>query len=182
MLRIPRRCTLPGPAPTAATELSVPPVQHPADRLASVEDRLPERPVNLTIRGENTDLSILAAVVPGITDLQGPVDIRVDITGTSSRPQFAGEATLEGGALTIEASGVTYEDLRGTVSFDNDEIRTHVARALELTAELVGDQAARSDRRARRRGADRRAQYIRRGTVSRAPDRQIARRARKRRK
>ena len=90
--------------------------------LASVTDRLPERPVDLQIRGENTDLSILAAIIPGLTDLEGPVDIRVDITGTSGAPRFAGAAMLDGGKLTIPQTGVTYEDLRGTISFDNDQI------------------------------------------------------------
>ncbi|MGH7565662.1 MAG: translocation/assembly module TamB domain-containing protein, partial [Gemmatimonadota bacterium] len=90
--------------------------------LASVPDRLPERPVDLQIRGENTDLSILAAIIPGLTDLAGPVDIRVDITGTSEAPRFAGAAVLEGGTLTIPRTGVTYEDLRGTITFDNDQI------------------------------------------------------------
>ncbi|HET6361008.1 MAG TPA: translocation/assembly module TamB domain-containing protein [Gemmatimonadota bacterium] len=90
--------------------------------LASVADRLPERPVDLQIRGENTDLSILAAIIPGLTDLEGPVDIRVDITGTSGAPRFAGAAVLDGGSLTIPQTGVTYEDLRGTITFDNDQI------------------------------------------------------------
>ncbi|HJU86382.1 MAG TPA: translocation/assembly module TamB domain-containing protein [Gemmatimonadota bacterium] len=90
--------------------------------LASVADRLPERPVDLQIRGENTDLSILAAIIPGLTDLEGPVDIRVDVTGTSGAPRFAGAAVLDGGKLTIPQTGVTYEDLRGTISFDNDQI------------------------------------------------------------
>ncbi len=90
--------------------------------LASVADRLPERPVDLEIRGENTDLSILAAIIPGLTDLEGPVDIRVDITGTSGAPRFAGAAVLDGGKLTIPRTGVTYEDLRGTITFDNDQI------------------------------------------------------------
>jgi autotransporter translocation and assembly factor TamB len=90
--------------------------------LTSVADRLPERPVDLQIRGENTDLSILAAIIPGLTDLEGPVDIRVDITGTSGAPQFAGAAVLDGGKLTIPQTGVTYENLRGTINFDNDEI------------------------------------------------------------
>ncbi|HEU4464118.1 MAG TPA: translocation/assembly module TamB domain-containing protein, partial [Gemmatimonadota bacterium] len=90
--------------------------------LASVADRLPERPVDLQIRGENTDLSLLAAIIPGLTDLEGPVDIRVDITGTSGAPRFAGAAVLDGGKLTIPQTGVTYEDLRGTISFDNDQI------------------------------------------------------------
>lgn len=90
--------------------------------LASVPDRLPERPVDLQIRGENTDLSILAAIIPGLTDLSGPVDIQVDITGTSESPQFAGAAVLRGGSLTVDATGVTYEELHGNVTFDNDEI------------------------------------------------------------
>ncbi len=90
--------------------------------LESVADRLPERPVDLQIRGQNTDLSILAAIIPGLTDLEGPVDIRVDITGTTGAPRFAGAAVLDGGKLTIPQTGVTYEDLRGTIRFDNDQI------------------------------------------------------------
>jgi autotransporter translocation and assembly factor TamB len=90
--------------------------------LGSVADRLPERPVDLHIRGENTDLSILAAFIPGLTDLSGPVEVRVDITGSSGSPRFDGQATLQGGTLTIPSTGVRYSDLRGSVSFDNDEI------------------------------------------------------------
>ena len=90
--------------------------------LASVADRLPERPVDLQIRGENTDLTILSAIIPGLTDLAGPVDIQVDISGTSESPRFSGAAVLQGGTLTIAATGVTYEDLHGNIAFDNDEI------------------------------------------------------------
>ena len=90
--------------------------------LVSGVDRLPERPIDLHISGENTDLSLLGAVVPGLTDLAGPVDIRVDITGTSENPRFAGQATLQGGTLTIPATGVTYRDVRGRIAFDNDQI------------------------------------------------------------
>ena len=97
-------------------------------------DRLPERPVDLHIIGENTDLSLLGAVIPGLTDLAGPVDIRVDITGTSENPRFAGQATLQGGRLTIPATDVTYSDIRGRVAFDNDRI------AIE---ELTGTDGAR---------------------------------------
>jgi len=102
--------------------------------LASVPDRLPERPVDLQIRGENTDLSILAAIIPGLTDLEGPVDIRVDITGTSGEPRFAGAAVLDGGRFTIPQTGVTYEDLRGNISFDNDQI---------TISEITGTDGAR---------------------------------------
>ncbi|HJR53038.1 MAG TPA: translocation/assembly module TamB domain-containing protein [Gemmatimonadota bacterium] len=102
--------------------------------LASVPDRLPERPVDLRIRGENTDLSLLAALIPGLSDLEGPVDIQVDITGTSGSPRFAGAAVLEGGRLTIPATGVTYQDLRGDISFDNDEI---------TIAQITGTDGAR---------------------------------------
>jgi autotransporter translocation and assembly factor TamB len=90
--------------------------------LASVPDRLPDRPVDLQIRGENTDLTILSAIIPGLTDLAGPVDIQVDISGTSESPRFSGAAVLRGGTLTVAATGVTYEDLHGNIAFDNDEI------------------------------------------------------------
>jgi autotransporter translocation and assembly factor TamB len=102
--------------------------------LASVPDRLPDRPVDLQIRGENTDLSILAAIIPGLTDLSGPVDIQVDITGTSESPRFAGAAMLRGGSLTVDATGVTYEEVHGNVTFDNDEI---------TIAELTGTDGGR---------------------------------------
>lgn len=85
-------------------------------------DRLPEREVDLVIRGENTDLSLLSAVVPGLRDLGGPVDLRVEIHGTSQAPRFEGIATLADGRMTIPATGVTYEGISGTIQFNNDRI------------------------------------------------------------
>lgn len=85
-------------------------------------DRLPERPVDLVIRGENTDLTLLSAIVPGLRDLSGPVDMRIEIHGTSQAPRFDGVATIADGRMTIPATGVTYEGIAGTIRFNNDRI------------------------------------------------------------
>jgi autotransporter translocation and assembly factor TamB len=85
-------------------------------------DRLPDRPIDVSIRGVNTDMSLLGAFVPGISDLTGPVDIRVDIRGTTEAPRFDGAATIQSGRLTINATGVTYEDIVGQIAFSNDRI------------------------------------------------------------
>lgn len=91
--------------------------------LAGRSDRLPDRPVDLQIRGTNTDLSLLGALIPGLTDLAGPIELRVDITGTTDTPRFAGLATVREGQFTISATGVTYQDIAGRVDFNNDRIR-----------------------------------------------------------
>lgn len=92
-------------------------------------DRLPERPVDLTIRGENTDLSLLSAVVPGLRDLAGPVDLRIAITGTSQSPRFEGRASISNGRMTIPATGVTYRGIEGALQFNNDRIVVEELRA-----------------------------------------------------
>lgn len=91
--------------------------------------RLPDRPVDLLIEGQGTDLSLLGAFVPGLTNLAGPVDLRVEITGTSQAPRFAGRVEVRDGRLTIPASGMTYRGIVGTIEFDNDRIVVSEIRA-----------------------------------------------------
>lgn len=86
-------------------------------------DRLPNRAVDLEVRSRNTDLSLLAAVVPGLSELSGPVEIEVSVAGTAEEPRFEGFATLENGRFRVSATGVRYRDLTGRVSFNNDRVR-----------------------------------------------------------
>lgn len=86
-------------------------------------DRLPNRAVDLEVRSRNTDLSLLAAVVPGLSELSGPVEIEVSVGGTAEEPRFEGFATLENGRFRVSATGVRYHDLTGRVSFNNDRVR-----------------------------------------------------------
>jgi autotransporter translocation and assembly factor TamB len=99
-------------------------------------DRLPDRPVDVTVRGDNTDMSLLGAFVPGISDLAGPIDLRVDVRGTAESPQFEGEAIVQGGRMTVNASGVTYRDINGRITFNNDRI------TVERIAGTDGDNGA----------------------------------------
>lgn len=85
-------------------------------------DRLPDRPIDLTIEGEGTDLSLVGAFVPGVTDLSGPVDLRIEISGTSQSPRFEGAVTVIDGRLTIPATGVTYSGIAGRIGMSNDRI------------------------------------------------------------
>ena len=85
-------------------------------------DRLPQRPIDLELRGRNTDLSLLGAVVPGLEDLAGPVEILVEIGGTTEAPRFEGRATVRNGRMTIPATGVRYTDIQGRIRFNNDRI------------------------------------------------------------
>ncbi|MFN2382832.1 MAG: translocation/assembly module TamB domain-containing protein [Gemmatimonadota bacterium] len=85
-------------------------------------DRRPNRPVDLRVTGTNTDLSLLGAFIPGLSDLAGPIDLAVTIAGTSEAPLFDGLATLRGGQMTITATEVTYEEITGRITFTNDRI------------------------------------------------------------
>lgn len=93
--------------------------------------RLPERPVDLHVTGRDTDLSLLAAFLPGLEDLSGPVDIVVDVTGTSQAPRFEGRATVTNGRMTIVATGVTYRGIQGRVAFNNDRILVEEIRGTD---------------------------------------------------
>ncbi|HKY60184.1 MAG TPA: translocation/assembly module TamB domain-containing protein [Gemmatimonadota bacterium] len=85
-------------------------------------DRVPNREVDLHVEGRNTDLTLLAAFLPTIQDVSGPIDVSVDVTGTTENPRFEGVATLRDGAFRIPATGVGYEAINGRITFNNDEI------------------------------------------------------------
>lgn len=85
-------------------------------------DRLPNRPIDLHVEGRGTDLSLLGAFVPGLTELEGPIDVEIDVRGTTQAPRFEGYATLGGGRMTIPATGMTYRDIQGRVQLTNDRI------------------------------------------------------------
>ncbi|MGH7589697.1 MAG: translocation/assembly module TamB domain-containing protein [Gemmatimonadota bacterium] len=85
-------------------------------------DRLPNRPVDLHVEGRNTDLTLLAAFLPVLQDVSGPIDLSVSVTGTAESPRFEGVATLRDGGFRIPATGVAYEGINGRITFNNDEI------------------------------------------------------------
>lgn len=85
-------------------------------------DRLPDEPVDLHVEGRNTDLNLLAAFVPQLEDASGPIDVQIDVTGSAESPRFDGQATLRDGRFRIPATGVGYEGIGGSVTFNNDEI------------------------------------------------------------
>lgn len=90
--------------------------------LVSGVDRLPDRPVDLHVEGRNTDLTLLAAFLPVVQDVSGPIDLSVNVTGTAETPRFEGVATLRDGGFRIPATGVAYEAINGRITFNNDEI------------------------------------------------------------
>jgi autotransporter translocation and assembly factor TamB len=85
-------------------------------------DRIPNRPVDLHVEGRNTDLTLLAAFMPTLQDVSGPIDVIVDVTGTTEDPRFDGVANLRDGGFRIPATGIRYEAINGRVTFNNDEI------------------------------------------------------------
>jgi autotransporter translocation and assembly factor TamB len=85
-------------------------------------DRVPNRAVDLHVEGRNTDLTLLAAFLPVIQDVSGPIDVSVDVTGTAESPLFEGVVTLRDGGFRIPATGVAYEAINGRITFNNDEI------------------------------------------------------------
>lgn len=91
-------------------------------------DRVPDRPVDLHVEGRNTDLTLLAAFVPALQEVSGPIDLSVDVTGTAESPRFEGVATLGEGTFRIPATGVTYEAIEGRITFTNDEIVVELIR------------------------------------------------------
>jgi len=70
-------------------------------------------PVDLRLRAEQLDLSVVRVLAPGqVRDSTGRVNIDLAVAGRRSAPQVSGRLALDDGRLTLVATGVTYEELR----------------------------------------------------------------------
>ncbi|HYV58423.1 MAG TPA: translocation/assembly module TamB domain-containing protein [Candidatus Nitrosopolaris sp.] len=70
-------------------------------------------PVDLRLRAEQLDLSVVRVLAPGqVRDAAGRVNVDLAVAGRRAAPQMSGRLALDDGRLALVATGVTYQELR----------------------------------------------------------------------
>jgi translocation and assembly module TamB len=86
----------------------------------SVETRLLEAPLALTIEGDSIPLAPIAEFTDAITTFQGRAYGRVTVAGTWKVPSFGGAIGLDASRVGVAATGVTVTNLVGRLRFAGD--------------------------------------------------------------
>jgi hypothetical protein len=98
--------------------------------VAVAERQLPDT-LSVSARADSVDLSVLEALTPLIRDVQGVLSAEVGLGGTWRQPRLGGGARIAGGAATIPALNVRYENVTGDLSMVGDTISV---RSLSATS------------------------------------------------
>ena len=77
-----------------------------------VERRLPDRTIELTAVMDSLPVAMVLGLVEGIEEVEGAVDGRVMVGGSSGQPEPRGEITVEGAGLSIPALGLRPRGIR----------------------------------------------------------------------
>jgi translocation and assembly module TamB len=83
----------------------------------------PASPMQLQIRLQDADLSLLSLVTPKITDASGTVAGEVNVAGTVAAPQMAGFLRSAGGRMRVAGLRTPIENMNIDLSFSQDAIQ-----------------------------------------------------------
>jgi hypothetical protein len=90
-------------------------------RFGPVPQRVLPEPVNMSVRMTSFPAAFVLGLLPGFRDIQGTFpEAALEATGLARDPALRGGLTLSGGAVTVEATGVRYERVEGTVLMNED--------------------------------------------------------------
>ena len=70
-----------------------------------------------------------------IVDASGPLEVGVRLTGTPSRPRYAGRIAVRDGTFRNGRDGARYRAIAGSIEFDNDRISIPELRAASTGGE-----------------------------------------------
>jgi hypothetical protein len=102
--------------------------------------------VDLSIDSSPLDLGVVQGFTTAVTDVRGTLEAHVRVEGTADDPRPSGAVTVQDGALTVAANGVTYTNLTGQIDLQPDGIHIDQITVLDnhqSAMTLVGDLALR---------------------------------------
>ena len=103
--------------------------------LAAVEDRVPDRPMDVQIAADSLDAAIALSYLTSLEQVVGIVTGDVHVGGTLDAPRPEGLVTLEGGEWTIEAIGVRHTGVGGRLTLNQN-------RTVDVELAATGDGAS----------------------------------------
>ncbi|HKS06411.1 MAG TPA: translocation/assembly module TamB domain-containing protein [Gemmatimonadaceae bacterium] len=104
--------------------------------LRSVDTRMLDAPLTGTITADSTDLAVIEAFSPGLTNATGKFDAHLTLGGTWREPRIDGLVSVARGAVTLSRLGVRYDDIQAQLLFFGDSVH-------------INEISARSDGHAR---------------------------------
>ncbi|HEV2986583.1 MAG TPA: translocation/assembly module TamB domain-containing protein, partial [Vicinamibacterales bacterium] len=90
------------------------------------------------------DLGIVQGFTSALTNVQGTVQAKVDVTGAADDPHPNGSVTIQHASFLVEPTGVPYTDLEGRIDLQGDKIHVEQIRVLDNQKKpltLTGDLA-----------------------------------------
>jgi translocation and assembly module TamB len=96
--------------------------------------------MQVTVKGENLNLSLLPQLVKGVDNAQGAITLQVKIEGAMSNPQVSGQVSWGAGSIRLSATGANYQLLPGSINMQGNRITIpQLTLQSEGTATLTGD-------------------------------------------
>ena len=86
---------------------------------------------DLHVDSSPVDLGVVQGFTTALKDVTGTVQAKLDVTGAVGDPRPNGKVTIANAAFTVEPTGVTYTDLRGTVDLQPDQVHVEEIRVLD---------------------------------------------------
>jgi autotransporter translocation and assembly factor TamB len=91
----------------------------------------PEDRFDLHVESTPIDLGLVQGFTPQVTDVTGTLQANVDITGAADDPHPTGVITVQNGAFSVPANGVSYSKFEGKVELQPDRIHVGAITVLD---------------------------------------------------
>ena len=85
--------------------------------------RIPDKGMDITVKGDQIDLAFLTTLLPQITAMQARLDTDINARGNPMKPSINGKLALTGDTITVKGLAYNLEDVRLSASFDDREVR-----------------------------------------------------------
>jgi len=91
----------------------------------------PEESFNLHVDSSPIDLGVVQGFTTALTNVQGTVQAKVDVTGAADDPHPDGAITIANGAFNVEPTGVAYSHINGRIDLKPDGVHIDAINVLD---------------------------------------------------
>ena len=85
--------------------------------------RIPDKGMDISVKGDQIDLAFLTSLVPQITAMQARLNTDINARGNPMKPSITGKLALTGDTITVKGLAHNMENVRLSASFDDREVR-----------------------------------------------------------
>jgi autotransporter translocation and assembly factor TamB len=96
--------------------------------MALFDDRLMERPIDLTVKSSGINLGLVEGLTSQVTNVNGELRIDVHAIGTSGDPHFAGNIAIDRAEFQVARTGARYRNGRAELALTTDRIAVTMFR------------------------------------------------------